>query len=144
MAKIVTDINPLKLGTIRFSAAKSASAAQKDPPSYRRVLSYLLKMLQIEYEDRYRLINDKADKDSPAYVKPTLAPPSWMDGPHAIGDALDAIARLKDQLRRFFQCVPPFHVPLRPGETSKDWWIRLDADPEAQPLAVSYFFSSGA
>jgi hypothetical protein len=59
-----------------------------------------------------------------------------MDGPQSIGDARDAVARLKDQVRKFFQCVPPFHVPLRPGETTKDWWIQLDADPKAQPLAI--------
>jgi hypothetical protein len=135
MAKIVKDINPLRLGAIRLSASGSA-AVEKDPPTYRRLLTYLLKMLQIEYEDRFRLINDKADKTSPQYHAPTLAPPAWMDGPQSIGDAHDAVARLKDQVRKFFQCIPPFHVPLRHGETTKDWWIRLDADPEAQPLAV--------
>jgi hypothetical protein len=98
----------------------------------------MLKMLKIEYEDRYRLINDKADPESSSYMPPCvdLPPPPWMDGPDKIGDVFCMVDRLKDQLRCFFQGVDPFHEPPRQNETSKAYWIRKDNDREAQPLAV--------
>jgi hypothetical protein len=108
------------------------------------VLTYLLKMLEIEYSDCYRLINNKADKKAPGYTPPCLQPPSWMHGPASIGTVYDAITRLKDQTRKWFIALPPFNQPLRHEETPRDFWVHLDGDPEAQPLAVSRLCTLGA
>jgi hypothetical protein len=134
-ADILKDVNPLRLGTIRLSA--TPLPADDLPYTYRRALTYLLKMLKVEYCDRYCLVNDKANKHAPGYTPPCLQPPAWMHGPTSIGTVFDAIECLKEQFRKFRMGLAPFNQPLRPNETILQYWQRLDQDPEAQPLAVS-------
>lgn len=124
------DLNPLAIAKIKINPAlrsdvgtansKSKKGTEADvnklPESLQRAGAYLMNMLKVEYQTKAQPIEGLA--------------------------AIDALNRLKEQLRKFTKSVYPFDKRVDKADGPREWWKRLDEDKsldrlEAQPLAVS-------
>jgi hypothetical protein len=113
------EMNPLKIQPIRLRPAshdQPASATVSDTnKTVKRVGSYLVEMLRIQYEEK--------------------------KVPIAGLSAQEAVVQLNRQIRTYSQGTYPFDQDIGEAEEPEDWWKTLIHSPHAGVLAVRLIFA---
>ena len=113
---IIRDLNPLAIAKIKIRRniqdEPASSETEELPETLRRIGTYLLQMLRIEYQQKKVQI--------------------------AGMDIHDAVQELKIQVRQYAKQAYPFDRPYKESDGPRKWWERLNANRsnDAQPLAV--------
>ncbi len=131
-------LNPLAVPPVHIQTQRNADGTRTfqttEPDTHAdkilaRVGVFLQRMLKREYGDTDEMLDDPKIQDIMKVRNPRLA--------HL--DPVTALETLKSELRAFAERREPFERPLRPGQTIRDWWIKVQKDQFAHILGVSTF-----